>query len=810
VAPPIRVGFDTETHLSIRGRTAPRLVCLSLAWRGSLRDLPTALPLGRDGERLDRQIEIAAGAVPVEPGRIWTVLLAGPSAVLAWGALVNGAMRGALDLVAHNAAYDLPVLNEAAAVHPASAGPTLAGVLDLLEPGRAGGVPGRAGVRCTLVRETLIAIAHGRFKGAPRGYFQLGSEIGLVKRYLGADRAELKGKHEPCPSCGGGDCPPDPGCIVCEGFGSIGPWRMRYSQLDGIPLDNWPTEAASYALGDSVDALLVSECQDHAPATSIGPLVEIDNRGRRLIADETKQTDHAHSLTMLAARGICVDPEQTAGLDEVVTAIADKATAIGVRAGFIRGADGRASYDPTIKPGRPGSVCKAALHGLVSECYAGAPPRNDPSPTEKKKAEAEEREPVGSVKADRDVLLATGHPDLIEYGEAGAALTLARTYVPILREGVALGPVGEGGGTVRGIGADAEGNRIEVVTTYPTPHGPITSRPNVLVGSGRVSWRDPNLTNPPREGGFRDCFVPRPGWIILLADLGTAEFRALGQICLWEGFGSTIAEAFREGRDPHLEFAGDLLGIPYADAAARYADGDPLVKSRRQVAKVANYGFPGGMGGERFVAHARKQGVELHPDRAQALGIAWELHGAFRRKWPEVIPYFAWIGRRTGTKEDPRRFTLRQYISGRLRGQVGYCDGCNGYFQGLIADGAKAGTSRIVRECYADARPDLLDRERHTTDLTGCRPILFLHDENGVEVPCGDGSPRYPLDAAHLTRAADRMERVMVDEMQPYTPDIPVLVEPGACLRWRKGADEVRDGRGLLLPCDLPPGAVVL
>ena len=789
---PFRVAVDTETHLFRRGRKAPRLVCLSLAWSGDLGDLPrhTVGALGARPSPADRLVvdgAAAVGALGALAAECSAALVTGARAVEVWHGLLADAAAdptphgvAGVDLVFHNAPFDLGVLAEAAAVHPASSGPVLVESLDALD---------RGAIRDTWVRETLIAIATGQLKGAPRGWFALGSEVGLVRRYLGIDRFEEKGKHSPCPACPAPPATPAPACPVCEGFGSVGPWRKRYAQLDGVPLDWWPVRAATYALGDALDTLLVSEAQDRAPPTAEGPLVEVDAAGRPLVVDEVPQTRAAFDLHLFACRGVCVDPDRSEGLDEVVSAIAAEAAEVGVRAGFVRGADGVAAADPSQKPGKPGSKCIDALHALVSECYGGAPPLNEPTDKEKVKAEAENREPVGSIKADRDVLLSSGHPLLIEYAEAGESLTLAKTYVPILREGVALGPVGVPGGP-----------------GYPTPCGPITSDPNVLVASGRVSWGRPNWTNPPREGGFRECVVPRPGWVLVFVDYATIEFRALGQICLWEGFGSTIADAFIEGRDPHTEFAGDLLGIPYAEAVARYAAGDPLVQARRQVAKVANYGFPGGMGGERFVGHAKKQGVELHPDRAQAMGMAWELHGSFRRKWPEVLPYFAWIGRRTGTKEDPRRFVLRQYISRRLRGDVGYCDGCNGYFQGLVADGAKAAIGRVVRECYADSSP----RPRDLTALAGCRPVLFLHDEIGIEVPCGDGSPRYPLDTDRLTAAAGRLSSVMVDAMRRYVPDLPVEADPAACLRWVKGAKEVRDQRGRLLPADLPAGAVIL
>lgn len=802
----IRIGFDTETHLIRRGRLAPRMVCLSLAGRGELIDLPAPVveAIGVYPSPIDRLV----GDWLDDAGGGWSALLVGAKAVATYRALIIAAAdpAGAVELVAHNTPFDLAVTAEAAAVHPGSGGPILVETLAALERGT---------VRDTKIRETLIAIAHDQLKRARHGYFSL---AGLVERYLGEDRSAEKGKATTCPTCSGSgqiDTPAEAratqdtmtggladavadllACSTCEGFGSVGPWRLRYAQLDGVPLDQWPPRAARYALDDAVDALRVCEAQDNAPETAVGPLTAASGpldeaTAGRLIVDEIPQLRAAFGFHLMAARGVCVDAPRTAALDAVVTKIAAEAAVVGVRAGFVRGDNGLATADPDQKRARPGSVCNAAKHALVSEAYAGDPPRNDPTETEKAAAAVEGREAVGSVCADRDVLLSTGNADLIAYAEVGASLTLARTYVPILREGVALGPVDGAAG----------------------PCGPITSSPNVLVATGRCSWGKPNWTNPPRDGGFRECVVPRPGHMFVSADWGQVELRTLAQVCLWEGFGDSLARAFIEGRDPHAEFGADLLGISFDDMTARLAAGDDLAKSRRQVAKVANFGFPGGMGAERFVAHARKQGVILHEDREKAIGVAWQLHAAFRQRWPEVLPYFAWVGKRTGSRDDPRRFVARQYVSGRLRGGVGYCDGCNTYFQGLAADGAKDVVWQIAAATYAGVLPKYLppaEAAAAVDALRGSRQVLFLHDENILEVPCGDGSPRYPLDLGRLTAAAAALTGIMTSTMEAvYTPDIPSTAEAAAMLRWVKGADEKRDDAGRLWP-DLPDGAVLV
>jgi len=121
---------------------------------------------------------------------------------------------------------------------------------------------------------------------------------------------------------------------------------------------------------------------------------------------------------------------------------------------------------------------------------------------------------------------------------------------------------------------------------------------------------------------------------------------------------------------------------------------------------------------------------------------------------------------------------------------VGYCDGCNSYFQGLAADGAKAAMWRIAQECYlgfGDAWP----RDgRAPSPLFGARVVAFIHDEFLLEV----------RDDANAGAAGDRLAEVMVAGMKRYIPDVPIKAEPVLMGRWLKGAKTTRDATGKLIP----------
>ena len=102
------------------------------------------------------------------------------------------------------------------------------------------------------------------------------------------------------------------------------------------------------------------------------------------------------------------------------------------------------------------------------------------------------------------------------------------------------------------------------------------------------------------------------------------------------------------------------------------------------------------------------------------------------------------------------------------------------YPQGLGSEATKTALLTVSEECYGD-------RE---SPLFGSRPILFIHDEIIRETPEEAGPA-----------AAGRLEKLMIEGQEIWTPDIPAAATASLMRRWSKaGGDPVFDASGTLIP----------
>lgn len=369
---------------------------------------------------------------------------------------------------------------------------------------------------------------------------------------------------------------------------------------------------------------------------------------------------------------------------------------------------------------------------------------------------------------------------------------------------------------------------------------------NVLVSTGRTSCSqgdDPEpgeawmaygmqVQNLPRSGqeiegsnltkpGARECFVApgyvqfmqdnplwylrraqqelealrmHPEWCIVSVDFDAFEMRTWAQVCYWWFRFSALRDILNDVRRcPHIEMGVRLreqlcegstweeqYAWGYGLKAAKDAESKALLKAVRGLAKGPNFGLPGGMGWKKLIIYCwQNYGVRVSPELAQLACAVW------RELYPEAQPYLDEIKNIVGKKYGSRS-TITQLVSGRVRGDVGFTDGANGFFQALAADIAKAAGWRLIEEAYENA----------SSPLYGCRPLAFVHDEWLYAIPRN-----------RINTAGPFMAKVMTDTAMSMCPDLLFTASAAAMYRWSKAAgDPYYNKDGELIPYEEAKG----
>jgi DNA polymerase I-like protein with 3'-5' exonuclease and polymerase domains len=427
-----------------------------------------------------------------------------------------------------------------------------------------------------------------------------------------------------------------------------------------------------------------------------------------VLSNQYDQVRADFALYIMGAEGIPLDSSQIdavkAGLEADLEPLKDRLESAGLM--------------------EKGSIKTSALSERIQRAYQRI---GQPAPKTEKGAVSTSKQSIQESQ-DADLL------DVIEWKERQKLLS---TYVPALQ-------------------ASAEiDNRVR-------------TRYDVLKVTGRTSSSSPNIQNLPRKGGVRDCFVADPGNLLVLCDYEAAEMRTLCTAYRFAtGESSPLEQMYRE--DPHFDahtwFASRLIDITYEEGKERKSNKDKRFLERRQQAKAANFGFPGGLGAAAFQQYARGYGLDLSVEEAHNL----------RENWIDIwrfSPYF----------EACNDFAERGYVetpgSLRRRGFASFTESCNYLFSSLLADAAKRAVYRVVIECFADPE----------SALFGARPVAFIHDEIIIQAP-KESAPT----------AGARLSEIMVEELEAVT-GIPAIAEPALCRYWAKGAEPVYNEDGKLIP----------
>lgn len=572
------------------------------------------------------------------------------------------------------------------------------------------------------------------FNGKPTRY----SLVYLEQKYLGIDRSGEKENG----------------------------WRLRYAELDGIPLAEWPKEAIEYPLRDARGTFKVYEAQRTHANLHVHP----------------QEMRAAFALRLSTIFGLRTDPDFAEHVAKEITKYHNESRRKYFESGIVKikacpkgdtpddidsnllvelgnftkksdqpWAPARAKeIDALIKRPRPmrWAEDRKVKVARVVEAYGG-----DPSYTEK-----------GNVQADKDALLESGDPLLESYAEDGANEKLFSSFLPVISNRAPINP-----------------------NTF-------------LTSTQRCSYNNPNLQQLPRASEVRMCFVPPPGWVFVSNDYSTLELCTLAEVQFIEFGKSVIGDSINEGQDLHLRLAARVLGLPYVLALLNKKRKD--IKDMRQAMKAVNFGLPGMMGPPKLVLTARKTGVRFcelahELDKCGSAGkvttwadraisptctVCLELAQKYSKIWKEEFdmgPYFELAKRNAGRCEKYGE-PFRSYGTGMLRLEKSPGGASNHPFQNLAAQGAKHSLYLITREAYTD---------RSSVLFNNCRVGNFVHDENFLCVR---------EEALH--ECAFRCAELMVQGMGEFVKHVKITTEPAAQRRWFKAAEKVFDKNGRLKP----------
>lgn len=217
---------------------------------------------------------------------------------------------------------------------------------------------------------------------------------------------------------------------------------------------------------------------------------------------------------------------------------------------------------------------------------------------------------------------------------------------------------------------------------------------NVLVSTGRTSSYEPNFQNFPKDIEIRKCFIPRDGYIFLIADYSTIELCTLAQTCIKLFGQSKMADVINEGLDIHQWFASVLLNREIS----------LVTKEERSYAKACNFGFPGGLGLKQFLEYAKS----TYGIQNLSLKDAKRFKAIWLAAFPEMNQYLSTEGIKF------RGNISAETITGRIRSRCNYTQAKNFPFQGLAADGTKIALFKLIQDNF--------------------RVINYIHDEFVIEL----------------------------------------------------------------------------
>lgn len=545
-------------------------------------------------------------------------------------------------------------------------------------------------------------------------------------------------------------------------------WRLKYGTLDGVPFDQWPSEAMRYALEDARHTFDVF--REQGGINNIQPT-------------EQMQVQAAVVLGAIGVWGFKVNQDKRT---KIKTALEAKAAAL---------------HKQIDAYGWTGKGSQQRLMDLVASAWHF-----------KHFQLLQTRASVTGVQIDVALWQQYIKPTMLipqimeESIKAGAPLpglifpagvdwvswcketSKILPEIPMVKKGVSVcGEVLEQlGDVVKEFASYTDLRHLEkMLENYIEPYANETVHPGFvpLVTTGRTGCRTPNTQNIPRKDkdrpdeAFRTMFEARPGRVLGTVDYSQLELCTLAATIRWMFPDSVCAlgDAIDAKKDVHCVTGSLFTGIPYEQMIAGKKT-DPRIMQARQASKAINFGKGGGLGVSAMVAYARTNyGVEMSLDQMRQLDRAWQ------KAWPEIPTKYLKYSADKVDASPTGTFTAMT-LTGRLKANCIYTEGSNYPFQGLAADGAKAALWAIWRECalgwYWATNFGLSEGygfDLGDSPLVHSKLVNFVHDEIVAEHPEGDAGKA----------ALARQESLMVSEMTRICQNkIKISVEGNLSSAW--------------------------
>lgn len=421
-------------------------------------------------------------------------------------------------------------------------------------------------------------------------------------------------------------------------------YRLRYAELENLPIEQWPEVARQYPIDDARNTLAVAEAQTKAL-----------NKG-----DHAAQVHAAFCIHLGAVWGLRTDPER---VEQFRATVAE----------HLEGLRQFALQHSLMRLKKDGSMSKdtAVIKELVLKAYGGNAPKTA----------------GGGVSISRETLEDSGDPILEKFAEVGKWEKF-QTYVPTLVE-ASQKPLNVKPNVLLSTGRVSYEGLIQLMPRKGGVRECFVARPGTVWSS--VDYAAIEMST------LAQVCIWTVGWSEL-ADAINADkdpHCILGADLLGIDYGEFLR---RKSELKEIRQAGKAgnFGYPGMMGAVKF-----VVAQKKAGYSVCEWlANDGKCGGEKVMEW---NGTPLEgPLCKRCIEQAEVIRQRYLGRWTEVPKYWRWVMSEIETND-----SITQFVSGRVRGSPHGPAAANSLFQGLAADGAKRAVTQLTKEMYLDTASPL-------------------------------------------------------------------------------------------------------